>query len=748
MTIETLKIDHSPYHNDTEYVNPLKPAEIKKAAGSLATSIRNGAPEYFLSFVPSIKWLPKYNRRWLVGDAIAGLTVGAMVVPQSLAYAKLAGLPVEYGLYTGFVGVMLYAAFGTSREISVGPTAVLSLMVGTVVHDVTSRSNFTPVEVALALTFMSSLITLFLGIFRLGIVMDLIPNPVIIGFTTGSAFTIVLGQIATLLGIPNVSSNDSTHIIIRNIFVNLKSLNWVDLVFGLSAVTFLLLIAFASKRLSKRFRWAHYLQISSNAITVILFTLITYLVFLGNPKLNLKIVKTVPQGFRIGHVPIDPDLWSTIGVQLLPTTIVCILEHVALCKAFARQSGYQVDSSQEMFALGATNLVATFFSAYPATGSFSRSAVKSRSGVRTPFAGMWTGALVLMALGFLTPAFYYIPNPVLSAIIVTSASSLVTDMDTLINLYKVQPFDFLVCVVGILVTFFAGSEAGIGAAVGLSFLILLLRLARPQLYTLKNLVDRPNVYVDTAHTDHKTETTIPGVVIIKPQESLIFPNVDYFRDIVIDKVLIDTRSGAVPLPIHEKLWSEDLEARGEKLRAKRAKLNKVPIVQTASLPLLKAVIFDFSAVNQIDSSGLQGLFDLRDMLSKYAGADKNNSEAINIDAAKIQFNKEEVKAEAEKITEDFEHHIESPSSSITYEEASQFEFHFVTLHRDVQRVLELSKITTPISPILPVNFEYPENTPLVGKGPSKFVHLTVQDAVDQIKLDLDIFQRAATPARD
>ncbi|KAI9291924.1 hypothetical protein K502DRAFT_352523, partial [Neoconidiobolus thromboides FSU 785] len=451
-------------------------------------------PDYFKSFFPIFSWLPNYNRKWILQDMIAGITVGIMLVPQSLAYAKLANLPLAYGLYTSFICPILYPLMGTSREVSVGSTAMLSLIIGSTITRVTKiNPDFSPVDIAVALTFLSSIITAILGIFKLGIILDLIPKPVIMGFTSGAALTIILTQVPTLLGIPNVSSSDSTTTVIYNLFSNIPKLDWVDLVFGLCSLSFIFTLNFVSKTLSPKYPVMRFLKGLSIGLTVLIFTIISFVVFKTRPDFDLKIVKTVPQGFGyIGTPNLDPKLLAEVSLDLLPVILIGVLEHVALCKAFARQASYQISSSQELFALGVSNLCASFFSAYPATGSFTGSAIVAQSGVHTPLASSFTGIVVLMAISFLTPAFFYIPNATLAAIIVVSASSLISSYKTVFHLWKIQPMDCLVFLLAAFATFFAGTEIGIGSSLGLAFLVLIYRIARPHLYLLSQVINRTN----------------------------------------------------------------------------------------------------------------------------------------------------------------------------------------------------------------------------------------------------------------
>ncbi|ORY02004.1 sulfate permease [Basidiobolus meristosporus CBS 931.73] len=642
--------------------------------------------------VPILSWGPKYNLNWFTFDLIAGLTVGFMLVPQSLAYAKLATLPVEYGLYSSFAGVMLYSFLGTSKDISVGPTAVLCLLVGSVIGTVAGNGAYDPVTVSVALCFLGGMVTLIMGLLRLGIILDFIPNPVIAGFTSGAAGTIVLGQIKNLLGVPNVNGNDSSYEIIISLLKNFEEANWADGFMGISSISILILFLIIRKRLGQNNLGWDIFGTAGNAFCVVLFTFVSYLINCnrGN-EFAFSIVGNVPEGFPPVKTPdISMQLLSDISYAAVPVTVITILEHVAICKAFARKNGYQVDPSQELFSLGVCNILGSFFSAMPSTGSFSRSAVKSRSGVRTPLGGIWTGLVVIAALFYLTRLFFWIPEATLAAVIIVNAGSLISGWRFFYQLYKVQPWDFVNSILALLSTFFFGTEVGITVAVGFALLLLLYRISRPKTYVLERLYGTANYIVPSVN-----QHTIPppsGIVVFKLQESLTFPNVAYVKEKLLDAVYERTRSGAQPFSKEDQSWSDDLEQRIVNLR-----LGHFGEVSSSyEYPLLRAVIFDFGAVNNIDSTGLQGLIDLKTELTKYSG------ETLD-----------------------------------TYNGKS-FEFHFVSVHYNIQKALENSGLTTPIAPLSPSEAHLETysrqpniHTPLLKE--QKYLHFSIQDAVNSVE---------------
>lgn len=708
----TLSHDNRMYHGT---------ASFKERMFHMVNVARKEAPEYLVGFLPSISWLPKYQKSWLTGDILAGLTVGVMVVPQSLAFATLAGLPVQYGLYTVFLAVWIYAFTGTCREVAVGPAAVISLLVGhTIDHIRREHPQFTGPQVAATLNLLIGILVLVLGVLRLGFLMDLIPNPVIMGFTTGTAFLIMVTQISTLFGVPNVPSNDETTNVLSNFFMHFSKLSLNDLAFGLSSLGFIVLFNVSLQFLVRKFPKLRYAKIGGNVLTVVLFTLLSYILNLTTQGFKISMVESVPSGFPSIQAPnLDPVLVKQLLPSVFSIMIIGMMEHVAICKAFARKSGYQIASSQELFAIGLANIPASFLGAYPAVGSFPTSAVNSQSGVRTPLSGLLTGLIVFLAMMFLTPLFFYIPKATLSAIIIFAALHLITGPQIVIDLWKVQPMDCIVFLLAAVLTFFNGAEIGIGVSIGLSFLTLLYRIARPRFYLLEQVVGRPDVFIDHNHPGYETTHPLPGVVLFRLQESLIFPNIDYVRDSLVDCVLEATRSGAPPVATKDKLWSDDLVLRGEKLRQRRARLTGLPAPLTEELPLLRAVVFDFGSVNIIDSSGLQGLFDLRDSLIRYAGVD--------VDLESDEF--------------------ESSSSR----EHPSFEMHFVSTHPQVLKILELSGITSPIAPIIPADLRNRLETsfstatqlrlhhtlePIIA-NPTRYVHLTNNDALKRISRNLD-----------
>ncbi|KAG0208922.1 hypothetical protein BGX28_000241 [Mortierella sp. GBA30] len=621
-------------------------------------------PRYFYERLPIIKWLPKYNRGWALKDVIAGVTVGLIVVPQGMSYAKVAGLPVQHGLYSAYIGALFYCFMGTSKDLTIGPTAVISLITGELVAELAGR--MTPQEVAAISCILVGALTLILGVLRLGIILDFFPTTVLVGYTTGAAVTIIIQQIPKWLGVPNINNRAPVYAIIVNMFKAISTLSWPDLVVGLVSMFILMAIGLAVDRWGRGKFSIQLIKISRFFFVTVLATVISFAINKDAPRdengniiPRLSILKTVPSGLPNPAVPsVSSELFSEMAPKLLAISLAVILEHIAIGKAFARRSRYKIDTNQELLALGLANVTASFFGAYAVTGSFSRSAVKVQCGVRSPFAGFITGALVLLAIFFLTPVFFYIPDAALSAVIMVAVATLVSPPSVFYQFFKINLWDFLSSQIALWVTIFVSVESGIAAGVGFSLLVLLYRVARPNFHVLRQLKDRPDVFVDESVT--RTFDTVPaphGVLVFKIEESTTFPNTETFKTWVVEECYKYTRFGGKPKPASERLWSDDLEVHVRNLR--KIAHGEDSNITDDDLPRLRAVILDFSAVNNVDSTGLQGLFDLRELLRSYAGVDPEVPE----------------------------------------EERLFFEVHFVGIQANVLRVLELSGITRPVGPI-------------------------------------------------
>lgn len=444
------------------------------------------AKDYVISLFPILQWIYRYNLTWLYGDLIAGLTVGIVVVPQGMSYAKIASLSPEYGLYASFVGVFIYCFFATSKDVSIGPVAVMSLQVGRTIIKVTEKypqyANDGPL-IGITLSLLCGAVALGLGLLRLGFILEFIPIPAVMGFMTGSAFSIVVGQIPGLFGVSKrLDTRAATYQVFIDFWKNIKYSN-IDAAFGLVSLFFLFLFkyvaSYGEKRAPKYKVYFFYVGVLRNGLIIVFATLISWGCYRHSEKPAASLIKTVPSGLRHVGVPtVNREIINALAPELPVSVIVLLLEHIAISKSFGRVNNYKIVPNQELIAIGVTNLIGTFFSAYPATGSFSRSALKAKCGVRTPLAGIFTGAVVLLALYAFTDAFYWIPNATLCAIIIHAVYDLMANPKTSYKVWTVSPIEAAIFIIAVFITVFVTIEAGIYFSICASAAFLLFRIAK------------------------------------------------------------------------------------------------------------------------------------------------------------------------------------------------------------------------------------------------------------------------------
>ncbi|KAI8619705.1 sulfate transporter family-domain-containing protein [Chytriomyces sp. MP71] len=599
------------------------PTQIQQISTNFKTGsakLPRNAVNYALSFLPFLNWIRRYNFEWFIGDVVAGVTVGLIAIPQGISYAtKLANLPAQFGLYTAFLGAFMYTFFATSKDVTIGATAVLSLVVGQQLA-IYAPANSTPSQLAIfsaTLAFWTGIFELLIGVFRIGHIVDFVPVPVIAGFTSGAGIQIIIQQSPGLLGLKGVNTNNAPYQVLRDFFVTLgnggaNGATTYDAIFGLTSLALILTLKFATDYTKKTYKWTRFVGYLKYAIVLIIYTGISYAV--RDRKLNFAIVKTIPSGLS-GILKADYSLpYASNVMPALPAVLlVAILEHIAVTKTYGRVNGYKVQSNQEIVALGLMNIFGSFVSAIPATGSFSRSAIKSASGVRSPFASFVTGLVVVIALYSITGALYYVPSSVLSAIVSTAISELV-NFSLVVPTFKIEILDFIGFWIAFWVTFFSSIENAIYSSVGYSVLVLLIRVARPKVSTLIRTNDGTWIDTETATYYGKGENAAEapeGVLVFKIDESLAYPNSSYFLEL-LNETIFDRFSYTGPVLTNaQKLWADDTE---ERVRRKHGD-------NDAALPPLKAVVFDFSAASRVDFTGLQTFLDAKADLKRFTGHD-------------------------------------------------------------------------------------------------------------------------------
>ncbi|SJL01238.1 related to sulfate permease II [Armillaria ostoyae] len=589
---------------------------------------------YFVSLFPIFGWITRYNLGWLTGDVIAGLTVGMVIVPQSMSYAQIATLDPEYGLYSSFVGVLIYCFFATSKDVSIGPVAVMSLTVAEIIKYIDEKhpDQWGAPQIATTVAFIAGFIVLGIGLLRLGWIVDFIPAPAVSGFMTGSAISIIAGQVPGLMGITGFDTRAATYKVIINTLKGLPNTK-LDAAWGLTGLVALYAIRIICDRLAKRFprrsRVFFFISVFRNAFVILILTIAAWLYtrHRRNSKGNypIKILKTVPSGLRhVGQPDIDPDLVSALAAKLPVAVIILLLEHIAIAKSFGRLNGYKINPNQELIAIGVTNTVGSCFGAYPATGSFSRSALKSKSGVRTPAAGIITAIVVIVALYGLTSAFYWIPTAGLSAVIIHAVADLVASPQQVYSYWRVSPLEFVIWAAAVLVTIFSSIENGIYVSICASLALLLIRLAHPRGYFLGK------VTLDDDSSEHKRHREVfvpltkdsvtnadvqvtppsPGVVVYRFEESFLYPNSSHLNSTLVDYVKQNTRRGKdiSVVKLSDRAWNDPGPKRGDHGAAVEA---------NANLPILRAVVLDFSVISQIDTTAVQALIDTRNEIERW-----------------------------------------------------------------------------------------------------------------------------------
>lgn len=495
-------------------------------------------------WIPALRWLPGYDRRDLGGDVSAGFTVAVMLIPQGMAYAMLAGLPPIVGLYASVFPLLAYALLGTSRQLAVGPVAMVSLLVATGVGAIAPAGSAEYVALAIALAGMVGVLQLAMGVLRLGALVTFLSHPVVSGFTSAAAIIIGLSQLEHLLGV-RLEKSPRLHELVVDAAGALGDTHAITLALGAGSIAVLLLL----KRWRPRF---------PGAITVVVIgTLLTWA--LGLADRGVRIVGEVPSGLPLPSVP-ALDL-SRLGA-LLPTAItialVGFLESISVAKAFARKNGYQVDANQELRALGAANVVGLFSGAYPVTGGFSRTAVNAQAGARTGLASIITAVVIGVSLVLFTPLFYYLPRAVLAAIVMAAVIGLV-DVREPVHLWKVKRTDAVLLGLTFVATLFLGIEEGILIGVAASLGLFVWRSTRPHdavLGRLPGTTDYRNVQ------NFPEAEEIPRVAIWRFDASFYFANADRFRD-RIDALLL--RGDDVRAIVLDASGINDLDASAESM---------------------------------------------------------------------------------------------------------------------------------------------------------------------------------------
>jgi SulP family sulfate permease len=512
-----------------------------------------------LPTLPVLQWGAHYNRELMVSDLVAALIVTIMLIPQSLAYAMLAGLPPEVGLYASVAPLVMYTLLGTSRVLAVGPVAVVSLMTAAAVGEQAALGVHSYWHIALTLAFISGGMLLLMGLMRLGFLANFLSHSVVSGFISASGLLIAASQIKTLMGVQ--ASGDNFFALVWSLLQQIPNTNMLTLVVGVLATVFLfwvrqqlkpLLIKLGLNTLAA--------DIVTKAGPVMAIAVTTILAWqLDWPSMGLKVVGAVPQGLPPLTAPLfDVELWKDLFIPALLISIVGFVESVSVGQTLAARRRERIEPNQELVALGACNVSASLTGGFPVTGGFARSVVNADSGARTPAAGLYTAVGITLASLFLTPALFYLPHATLAATIIVAVLSLV-DFSIFKHTWRFAKADFAAVTITLLSTLIFGVEIGLVAGVALSLAIHLYRSSQPHIATI-------------------------GLV----------PGTEHFRNVLRHEVR--TSPKVLCLRIDESLYFANARNIEDRLNA-----------EVASNPQLKHVVLQCSAINDIDASALESL---------------------------------------------------------------------------------------------------------------------------------------------
>ncbi|MDP5276671.1 SulP family inorganic anion transporter [Chengkuizengella axinellae] len=494
---------------------------------------------------PALDWIQRYNKQDLRGDTSAGLIVAIMLIPQAMAYAMIAGLPPVIGLYASTIPLFIYAIMGSSRQLAVGPVAMVSLLVFSGVSVLADPGTEEYLSYVFLLMFMTGIIQLAMGVFKLGFIVNFLSHAVVSGFTSAAALIIGMSQLKNLLGIDMESGETIFHTLFEA-GSRINEMNLITFFIGIGSILFLWL--FKKK----------YPRFPAPLIVVLVSTLLVYFYKLND--VGVKIVGEVPIGIPSFSLPaFDMDSIITLMPIALTISFVGFMESIAVAKAIASKENYKINSNQELNGLGLANVVGSFFSAYPVTGGFSRSAVNYQAGARTGLASIITAVLIVITLLFFTPLFYYLPNAVLAAIIMVAVFGLI-DVKEFKHLFKVKKMDGWTLILTFFTTLILGIEEGIIIGAVFSLLVFIWRSAYPHIAELGYLKEKGLFRNIRRYPEAKT---FENTLIFRIDASIYFANMGFI----------------------EKRFSDEL-------------LKK---------PSINRIILDFSAVNDIDAVSIDEL---------------------------------------------------------------------------------------------------------------------------------------------
>ena len=527
-------------------------------------------------YIPAIDWMSNYKSSDLKGDIAAGLTVGVMLIPQGMAYAMIAGMPPIYGLYASTLPLVIYAMLGTSRQLAVGPVAMVSLLTAAGIGVLAESGTEAYISLAITLALMVGVIQLLLGVFRLGFLVNFLSHPVISGFTSAAALIIGLSQLKHLLGV-DIPRSNHIHEILGNAFAEFNNIHWITFAIGIGGI----LLIKGVKKIHKSI---------PGPLIAVLFGILTVW-FFGLTDTGVKIVGEVPSGLPVFGIPtFSIETIKMLFPVAMAISLVSFMESIAVAKAIqAKHKDYKIIPNQELIALGTANIGGSFFQAFPVTGGFSRTAVNDQTGAKTGLAAIISAGFILLTLLFLTPLFYFLPKAILASVIMVAVFGLI-DIKEAKHLWHADRSDFWMLAITFFATLGLGIEEGIGIGVILSLAWIIFRSTRPHIAELGRLPGT-NFYRNIARFKNLEERD--DLLLVRFDEQLYFANSNYFRDQI------------------EELAS----AKKEGLKGIVLCFNSVTKMDSSSGQMIESLLEDFREVGwDIYFSGVRG--PVRDFMEK------------------------------------------------------------------------------------------------------------------------------------
>jgi len=486
-------------------------------------------------YFPILTWGREYSRVALSNDIMAALIVTIMLIPQSLAYALLAGLPPEAGLYASIVPILLYTVFGTSRSLAVGPVAVVSLMTAAALSNIVEQGTMGYAVAALSLAGLSGVMLLAMGLFRLGFIANFLSHPVIAGFITASGIIIATSQLKHIFGIEAHGHNLLELVV--SLSTHLTETHLVTATIGITATVFLFWVRKGLKPLLVKLRLGTIVigvMVKTGPVVVVVATTVAVWAF-SLADQGVRIVGDVPQSLPPFTLPsASPAL---LGQLLLPAFLISVIgfvESISVAQTLAAKKRQRIDPDQELIGLGAANIGASLTGGFPVTGGFSRSVVNFDAGAETPAAGAFTAIGLAIAAVALTPLIYFLPKATLAATIVVAVVSLV-DFSVLKRSWHYSKADFSAVLATILLTLLLGVEAGVSAGVGLSILLHLYKSSKPHIAEVGQVPGTQHYRNILRHA----VITDPTIVTLRVDESLYFANARFLEDKIQNRVARD-----------------------------------------------------------------------------------------------------------------------------------------------------------------------------------------------------------------